>query len=140
MGFAAPVAPPAAPVYPPHVPPAAAAPVPPAAPAPAASITWDDDSSLRIIEVGSARLPGTVGARLYERQVPGLRALNGDTIVAEVTANPSDPSVLGLKNLSDQPWQVTLADGQQRELLAGRSIRLAEGMRIQMGALAARVR
>lgn len=107
---------------------------------PMASMTWDDDSNLRLIEIGSARIPATVGQRLQERQLPGVRALRGDGVVAEVTAHPQDPALLGLKNLSDSPWQLTLADGTERELQPGRSIRLAEGLQVRMGPQTLRVR
>ena len=111
----------------------------PAAPL-AGSITWDDESNLRIIEVGTARVPASVGARLYERQVPGSHALAGDSVIAEVSANPNDPNVLGLKNLCDAAWQVTTAAGQERELLPGRSIRLEAGLAIRIGEMVAHVR
>lgn len=123
--------------------PAASPATAPASPLPAAalgSMTWDDESNLRIIEVGTARIPATAGTRLYERQVPGARAGQGGAVVAEVTANPNDASVLGLKNLSDHAWTVTTADGEQRELAQGRSIRLAAGMQLKIGDLTVRVR
>jgi hypothetical protein len=142
--------PPAQPVMPRPIAPPAAAPaaVPPAAAAPAAmqkpaapgSITWDDDSNQRIVEIGSARIPAAVGARLWERQAPGATASRGDGVVGEVNANPNDPSVLGFKNLSQQTWEVTLADGTQRELASGRSIKLEAGMKIRIGDLVAVVR
>lgn len=105
-----------------------------------ASITWDDDSNLRLLEVGSARIPATVGARLFERQLPGMQSARGDSVVAEVNANPADPSVLGVKNLSDAPWEVTMRDGSQRTLQPGRSILLAEGMLLRLGSHDVRVR
>lgn len=146
----APVGMPAAPVRPPaplpSTEPMPAGPLPSAAKyqAPATplagSITWDDESNLRIIEVGTARVPASVGARLYERHVPGSHAGAGDSVIAEVSANPNDPNVLGLKNLSDTAWQVTTASGQQRELLPGRSIRLEVGLAIRIGEMVAHVR
>ena len=112
---------------------------PPAAPL-AGSITWDDESNLRTIEVGTARVPASVGARLYERQVAGSHALAGDGVIGEVSANPNDPNVLGLKNLTDVAWAVTTASGQQRELQPGRSIRLEAGLTIRIGEVTAHVR
>jgi RsiW-degrading membrane proteinase PrsW (M82 family) len=107
---------------------------------PAASITWDDPSNLRYIEVGTTRLPATVGARLYERNIAGAHASGHDGVIAEVSANPSDPNVLGLKNLADKSWHVTTAIGQQRELAPGRSIRLEAGLKIRIGEMVAHVR
>lgn len=104
------------------------------------SLTWDDDSNLRVLEVGTARIPATAGSRLYERQVPGARSGQGDAVVAEVTAHPNDPSVLGLKNLSDQSWSLVTVEGEQRELAPGRSIRLVAGLQVRIGDLSVRVR
>lgn len=120
----------------PSAPAAPAAPVAdPAGPtaAPAASITWDDDSGLRVVEIGSVRIPATVGARVYESHVPGVAAGRGDGVLAEVTARPDDPAVLGLKNLSDRAWTFQAGDKPERELAPGRSIRLEAGMRIRIG-------
>jgi RsiW-degrading membrane proteinase PrsW (M82 family) len=123
----------------------AAAAAVPAAPAKQAgaqtfSITWDDTSAMGAIEIGTARIPVAVGARLYERQAPGTKSSRGDGIVAEVNANPNDPDVLGLKNLSNQMWQVTMQGGERRDLAPGRSVRIARGMRIALGDLTAEVR
>lgn len=140
---AAPI-PPAQPIAPqpvaPQPNPPAAAPAAMAKPAAPGSITWDDDSNQRILEIGSARIPAAVGARLWERQAPGVTASRGDGVVGEVNANPNDPSVLGFKNLSQQTWDVTLADGTQRELASGRSIKLEAGMKIRIGDLVAVIR
>lgn len=111
-----------------------------AVPSPAAnSITWADASDTLVIQIGSARVPVTIGARLYERQTPGATSSKGDGIVGEVNANPNDPSILGVRNLSNQIWQVTTETGQRRELQPGRSIHLTRGTRIQLGDLIAAV-
>ncbi len=104
------------------------------------SETWTDAADLLVIEFGTARVPVSVGARLYERQAPGTQSSRGDGIVAEVNANPSDPGVLGIKNLSNQLWQVTTDKGERRELAPGRSIRIAHGMKVQLGDLIAEVK
>jgi RsiW-degrading membrane proteinase PrsW (M82 family) len=124
---------------------AAPAPTPAPRPAPAAaapqnSMTWDDDSNLLTLEIGTARIPATAGARLYERQAPGAESINADNIVAEINANPSDPSMLGIKNLSTQVWQVTTDKGEQRDLVTGRSVRLTRGTQIRIGDLVAYVK
>ncbi len=113
---------------------------PATAPVPAHSITYDDRSDVMVFEIGTARVPVSLGARLYERQAPGTRASRGDGVVAEVNANPNDPGVLGIKNLSEQMWQVTTVDGERRDLVPGRSVRLMRGMRILMGDLSAEIR
>ncbi|MBS0320256.1 MAG: PrsW family intramembrane metalloprotease [Proteobacteria bacterium] len=128
-----------APVAPAAVP-SAAAPTRAAAPAAAPSMTWGDESTMLTLEIGTARIPATPGARLYARQAPGTVASNGDNVVGEVNANPHDPSMLGIKNLSTATWHVTTDRGEQREIATGRSVRLARGMTLRIGDLVARVR
>jgi hypothetical protein len=103
-------------------------------------MTWGDDSNLLTIEIGTARVPVAPGARLYERQTPGARSMNNDNVVAEVNANPNDASMLGIKNLSNQSWEVVTESGEKRQLASGRSVRLARGTRIQIGDLVAVVK
>ncbi len=122
---------------------AAVAPASPAAarsPVPAQSITFDDAPDTLFIEIGHARVPVHLGACLFERQAPGTRASRGDSVIGEVNANPNDPSVLGIKNLSGQIWHVTTLEGERRDLAPGRSVRLMRGMQILIGDLNAAVK
>jgi hypothetical protein len=52
---------------------------------------------------------------------------------AEVTAHPTRPDVLGLKNLGAAPWTATLRDGTQQRIVPERNIRLADGVKIDFG-------
>jgi hypothetical protein len=53
--------------------------------------------------------------------------------VAHVASHPGKPGVLGLKNLTAQPWAAVLTDGSQRRVDSGKSITLAAGTRINFG-------
>ncbi len=118
----------------PHLPVPGAAPAAPAAPL---SETWGDAAAgTLVIRVGAERIPAVEGARLLARQVPGLNASGADGVVAEVRARPEEPSMLGLRNLSDRTWQVTTDRGEHRELAPGRTIRIARGTRIDFGTAA----
>jgi RsiW-degrading membrane proteinase PrsW (M82 family) len=98
------------------------------------SETWGEETAgTLVIRVGAERVPAVEGARLLARQVPGLAASGGDGVVAEVRARPEDPSTLGLRNLSDRAWRVTTDRGEHRELVPGRTIRIARGTRIDFG-------
>lgn len=130
----------AAPAAPAPFAPAAPAASPRAADAPAPSMTWDDASNLLVIEIGTARVPAVPGAHLYARQAPGALPMNDDGVVGEVNANPNDPAVLGIKNLSKQTWEVTTEPGERRELVPGRTVRLARNTRILIGDLYAVVK
>ncbi len=41
----------------------------------------------------------TDGTRLSPQEIPGLEPQNADNIVAEVSHNPKDPTILGLKTV-----------------------------------------
>ena len=74
------------------------------------------------------------GARLTAKDVRGLESISGDGSVAEVSSHPTDPSVFGLKNLSQRAWHATLVSGRQVQVEPGRSVRIEVGARIDFGA------
>ncbi len=53
--------------------------------------------------------------------------------IAAVTQHPKDPSMWGLKNLSDEKWVITAADGTIKDVEPGRSARLVVGVRVNFG-------
>jgi hypothetical protein len=77
---------------------------------------------------------------LQAGEIPGLVAQSANGIVAEVNANPKDPSILGLQNCSNQFWIATLPIGQQKQIYPGRSIKLAVGTKINFGSVEGEVR
>jgi PrsW family intramembrane metalloprotease len=113
---------------------------PSSTPVPAYSITYDDGVDTLVIEIGTSRVPVALGTRLFERQAPGTRSSRGDSVIGEINANPKEPDVLGIKNVSEQIWHITTQDGERRELVPGRSVRLLRGMRILIGDLVAEIK
>ncbi len=84
------------------------------------------------LRVGGKFLVIVPGLRLLEHQVPGLMAQSPGGAVAEVTRNPSDPSVLGLTNLSSSAWEA-VSNGSRRQIAPGQTIKLAPGAKIDFG-------
>jgi hypothetical protein len=80
------------------------------------------------------------GERLSTTQIRGLEPAGDDGSVAEISPHPSEPGVLGLKNLSQKAWRATLASGRQVQIDPGRSIRLDAGVRIDFGAAEGTIR
>jgi RsiW-degrading membrane proteinase PrsW (M82 family) len=103
------------------------------------SQTWDEAPAVECLVLGNSRFPLTLGARLTESQIPGLKAGAGDGVVAIVNANPEDARMLGLKNLSTATWHVETVGHGARELSTGRSIRIERGVRIQIGDVTATI-
>ncbi|NDG75545.1 MAG: protein kinase, partial [Synechococcaceae bacterium WB8_1B_136] len=62
---------------------------------------------------------------LHPHHFNRLEAPRLDQPLARVVAHPSDPSLLGLRNLSDQPWRATTAGGQQHAVQPGKTCNLA---------------
>lgn len=48
-----------------------------------------------------------------------------DQPIARVVSHPRDPSLLGLHNLSNEPWRATAVGGQQHEVEPGKTCNLA---------------
>lgn len=59
---------------------------------------------------------------------------------ATVSPKPSQPSVWGLSNESDERWVCTLSDGRRMDIEPGQTVGLSEGLRIQLGQVEAEVR
>jgi hypothetical protein len=80
-----------------------------------------------------------VGAQLVSLDSGRRIELSGRGL-AEVSANPNDASILGLKNISDRNWVATLPDGRPREIEVGRSIQLIAGTRLDFGGTTGEIR
>ena len=108
-------------------PPPAATPAPDANAAPSPPL-----QSALFLQSGAVRLPVVPGQQLDFGPLKEA-GLGVDGLGAEVTTHPTRKDVLGLKNTGDRPWAVTLRDGSQIELESGRNIRLAPGVKINLG-------
>jgi hypothetical protein len=107
--------------------------VPPGAPAIPQQTAPPQQSSALTFFVAGQRNSLIPGRRFAEADLPGLRAAAGDGIVAEVTRHPTDPSILGLKNLSTAAWMAWTPKGESREIPSGKTIRLSPGTSVQFG-------
>lgn len=75
----------------------------------------------------------SIGTDLQPQDLPGLEPSAGSRVVAQVTQNPQDPSILGLQNCTNRSWTATLPNGQQREIKPGRNLKLSAGTQIDFG-------
>jgi PrsW family intramembrane metalloprotease len=110
------------------------APAVPVAPVPAA-VTPPPSGNGRgqQLRVGTKFLAIVSGLRLLEHQVPGLSSTAPGGPVAEITPNPSDPQILGLKNTSSSAWEVVSGSGSRRPIGTGQTLRLSPGTKINFG-------
>lgn len=75
------------------------------------------------------------GVALDRTQFPMLSPSVPGGPVARVSANPNDPTQLGLQNLTASPWEAVRTDGARRTVLPGKTVRLTLGTVITVGAL-----
>ena len=59
--------------------------------------------------------------------------------VARVVPHPQDPSIWGIRNLTETPWKVTFPDGKTLEVGKDRSVPLHPGTSLAMGAVTAEI-
>jgi DNA-binding helix-hairpin-helix protein with protein kinase domain len=76
----------------------------------------------------------TKDAKLLERHI-NLYAdeKKRNNILGDLVQNPGDPSVWGLRNLTDLTWLLTLADGTVKEVPQNRSAPLSRGAVLNFG-------
>jgi serine/threonine protein kinase len=70
------------------------------------------------------------GNEIQAHHLDRLLPLALDQPLARITAHPSDPSLLGLCNLTDSPWEVELEHGRRMVVEPGRSCSLAALRRV----------
>jgi len=86
------------------------------------------------------------GHKITLREQVGLRSgdiladiVKAHSVIGEVVRNPSEPTILGLKNLSDRTWLATLPMGGQRRVEPGKSVRLTGGTKIDFGSVTGQI-
>lgn len=77
---------------------------------------------------------------LYPHHLVADREYDFSKPLAEVSQNPTNPAILGLKNLSTEKWVRELPDGTMQDVPPGRSVALSEGLRINFGPWSGEVR
>ncbi len=71
--------------------------------------------------------------KLYPHHIDNSRLYDFSKPVAEVNQHPTDPTIWGLRNLTDEKWVITTADGDILDVEPGRNVRLAVGTKINFG-------
>lgn len=76
------------------------------------------------LHLGKQRILLFEGARLFDDDV---------NIIGEVVRNKINPSLWGLKNLSDRTWECTLPNGQEKQTAPGSAAPVFNGTRVVIG-------
>ncbi len=96
---------------------------------------WNCKQQLRLpprMRIGKHVIMLNHDTRLYPHHIDPSRSYDFSQPVAEITRHPKDPSIWGLKNLSDRKWNSTVGD-TVKEVEPGRSVTLAVGTSINFG-------
>jgi RsiW-degrading membrane proteinase PrsW (M82 family) len=91
--------------------------------------------NVTVLKIGGRTVILVNGLRLLEHQIPGLKSLSGDQVVAEVIRHPQEVAVFGLKNLSHSIWHSRTAEGNSCEVRPGSTVRLTHGVSIDFGSV-----
>lgn len=97
---------------------------------------WSCGSALQVpprIRIGNQIIMLNHDTRLFPHHVDDSKMYDFSQPVAEISQNPKDPSIWGLKNLSGEKWVITTVGGNVSDVEPGRSVRLAVGTRINFG-------
>ena len=73
------------------------------------------------LHLGRQRILLFDGAKLFGDDV---------NVIGEVVRNKLNPSLWGLKNLSDTPWECTLPNGQEKQTAPGSAVPVFNGTRV----------
>jgi DNA-binding helix-hairpin-helix protein with protein kinase domain len=85
------------------------------------------------IRIGKAVIMLNHDSQLFAHHLDNGAAYDFSKPVGEVTRHPTDPSVWGLRNLTEERWTTTTADGTSHEVEPARGFRLAVGTRVHFG-------
>ena len=91
------------------------------------------------LHLRSQSYPLEPGSELNRDDITSVEPLNSDNIIAKVSPNPSNPSILGLTNLSTSPWNAIQASMTAKVIEPGKTIRLQHGTKITFGSIVAEI-
>jgi eukaryotic-like serine/threonine-protein kinase len=101
-----------------------------------AGACWSCGASLPLpprIRIGRTVVMLNPDAQLFAHHLDENATVGFSKPFAEVTRHPTDPSLLGLKNLSDESWSAVLSDHSVREVPPTKTVLVASGTHIQFG-------
>lgn len=82
----------------------------------------------------------THDAKLFPHHLDPTMEFDFSKPAAEVIAHPADPNTWGLKNRTQEKWVATMPDGSIKDVDPGKSVRLADRVKVQFGKVEGEVR
>ncbi len=78
-----------------------------------------------VLRVPQGEVVAAAGTTLHRHHFDPLHPPQGDAPLAELVAHPSDPAILGLRNLTRETWRAVLSHGEALEIAPCRSVNVA---------------
>jgi len=104
---------------------------------------WSCKIAIRLpprIRIGKHVVMLNHNTMLFPHHIKEEKLYDFSRSIGVVVENPSNPGIWGLKNLSEEKWVVTTADGAVKDVVSGRSVTLAIGTRINFGGTEGEIR
>ncbi len=92
------------------------------------------------IRLGKSVVMLNYNTKLFPHHVDEQRLYDFTGPVAEVSEHPTSPGVWGLRNLSQDKWVSTSAEGKVKDVEPGRNVAIAVGTRINFGRIEGEIR
>jgi hypothetical protein len=86
------------------------------------------------LQLPQGRVSAAAGNDLHPHHLDPLAPLGLEHPLARLVSHPDNPEVLGLQNLSAEPWQGHLSNGQTIALAPGTTCNLAALQQLHSGA------
>jgi serine/threonine protein kinase len=97
---------------------------------------WSCHNSIQLpphIEIDNQIIMLNTDAELFPHHINPQKSFDFSQPVAQMNQHPTKPNVWGLKNLTNNNWTITSADGKTRDIKPGKSVPLALGTKIDFG-------
>jgi serine/threonine protein kinase len=97
---------------------------------------WSCKSDIQLpprIRIGKNVIMLNYDTKLFPHHIDEQRLYDFSQPVAEVARHPTNQSIWGLKNLSQDKWVATSAEGKVKDVESGRSLTIAVGTTINFG-------
>jgi predicted RNA-binding Zn-ribbon protein involved in translation (DUF1610 family) len=97
---------------------------------------WACNSDLMLpprIKIGDSIVMLNWDTKLYPHHIDTDKLYDFSIPVGEVNQHPQNPSIWGLRNLTDEKWVITTAEGDIKDVEPGRNVRLAVGTKVNFG-------
>lgn len=84
-----------------------------------------------LIKTYNSQIPVFSGGRIYTCQICENPSVYATKPVGIIVSRPSNPSELGIKNISDQPWKVITPSGNERTVATKEVVPMKNGLVIK---------